>query len=135
MPAKAAESERMRAVVVDKQTTGRRTIREVPVPQPTASEALVRVAAVSLNRGETRTALSAAADGWRPGWDLAGVVEHAAADGSGPPAGTRVVGLVPAGAWAERVAVSTQALATLPDMVSFAQAATLPVAGLTALPA
>ena len=37
------------------------------------------------------------------------------------------------GAWAERVAVRTDALAALPDAVSFGQAATLPVAGLTAL--
>jgi len=74
-----------------------------------------------------------AEEGWRPGWDLAGVVEQAAADHSGPPAGARVVGFVPGGAWSEAVAVPTNALAQLPDNVSFAQAATLSVAGLTAL--
>jgi NADPH:quinone reductase-like Zn-dependent oxidoreductase len=37
------------------------------------------------------------------------------------------------GAWAERVAVPANALAELPDKVSFSQAATFPVAGLTAL--
>lgn len=37
------------------------------------------------------------------------------------------------GAWAELVAVDTGLLAELPDRVSFEQAATLPVAGLTAL--
>jgi NADPH:quinone reductase-like Zn-dependent oxidoreductase len=71
----------------------------------------------------------------RLGWDFAGVVEQAAADGSGPAHGTRVVGvnlLAPA-AWAELVAVPTDALAELPQSVSFAQAASLPVAGLTAL--
>jgi NADPH2:quinone reductase len=67
------------------------------------------------------------------GWDLAGVVGQAAADGSGPPPGARVVGFVLAGAWAERVAVATDQLAVLPGGVSFEQAATLPVAGLTAL--
>jgi NADPH:quinone reductase-like Zn-dependent oxidoreductase len=71
--------------------------------------------------------------GWRPGWDLAGVVDTAAANGSGPGVGTRVVGVVLEGAWAERVAVPANALAALPEKVTFAQAATFPVAGLTAL--
>jgi NADPH:quinone reductase-like Zn-dependent oxidoreductase len=44
-----------------------------------------------------------------------------------------VVGLLPEGAWAERVAVPVPALAELPDKVTLAQAATFPVAGLTAL--
>ena len=59
--------------------------------------------------------------------------ERAAADGSGPTVGTRVVGLVLEGAWAERVAVPTHALAELPEKVTLSQAATFPVAGLTAL--
>src|SRR5439155_782458 len=84
------------------------------------------------NRGEVRRAGMAAA-GWRPGWDLAGELERAAADGSGPRAGARVVGMLGEGAWAERVAVPTHALAELPEKVTFSQAATFPVAGLTAL--
>ena len=71
--------------------------------------------------------------GWRPGWDFAGIVETAAGDGSGPEAGTRVVGILPSGAWAERVNCRSHAVAVLPEVVSDAQAATLPVAGLTAL--
>ena len=120
------------AVVVDPDAPGRLVIREVVGPSPAPSEALVKVAAISLNPGETRRAMGAAA-GWRPGWDLAGTVEQAAGDGSGPAAGARVVGIKESGAWAELVAVPTKALAALPEAVSFAQAATLPVAGLTAL--
>jgi NADPH:quinone reductase-like Zn-dependent oxidoreductase len=60
-------------------------------------------------------------------------VEKEAADGSGPRKGARVVGMANSGAWAEVVAVPTNILAELPASVSFAQAATLPVAGLTAL--
>ena len=93
----------------------------------------MRVSAISLNRGETRRALQQAEPGWRPGWDFVGVVETAAADGSGPIPGTRVVGLLPSGAWAERVNCRTHAVAALPDAVGDAEAATLPVAGLTAL--
>jgi NADPH:quinone reductase len=124
--------EQIRAVVVNPNVAGRLTIQQVPGPSPLASEALVQVAAISLNLGEVRRSLTAAT-GWRPGWDLAGVVRQPAADGSGPPVGARVVGFLPAGAWAELVAVPTHALAVLPDTVPFAQAATLPVAGLTAL--
>ena len=122
----------IRAVVVDPNVHGRLALKQVAVPSPLPSEALVRVSAISLNLGEVRRSLTADA-GWRPGWDLAGVVEKTAADGSGPKVGARVVGFLPSGAWAEQVAVPTHSLAVLPDSVSFAQAATLPVAGLTAL--
>jgi NADPH:quinone reductase-like Zn-dependent oxidoreductase len=119
------------AVVVDPDAPGRLVIRPVPEPTADRDEALVRVVAISLNRGEVRRAGMAAA-GWRPGWDLAGVVERAASDGSGPAVGTRVVGFLLEGAWAQRVVVPTNALAALPDKVTFSQAATFPVAGLTA---
>ncbi|RVB80087.1 MULTISPECIES: zinc-binding dehydrogenase [unclassified Mesorhizobium] len=105
---------------------------EFEEPQPFANEALVSVHATSLNRGELRL-LTIRPNGWIPGQDIVGVVERAAADGSGPAVGTRVAALVDQAGWAERVAVSTDRLAVLPDDVSFVSAATLPVAGTTAL--
>jgi NADPH:quinone reductase len=107
-------------------------MREAADPPPMPYEALVRVAAFSLNRGEVLD-LAGGADGTPVGWDFAGVVDHAAADGSGPAAGDRVVGIVKQGAWAELVAVPTSQLAVIPASVSNAHAATLPTAGLTAL--
>ncbi len=122
----------IKAVVVDPAQPGRFVISDFPAPEPTPSEALVRVKAFSINRGEVRYSMSAPA-GRRPGWDLAGIVEKAAADGTGPKEGARVVGLLSLGSWAQRVAVPTHALAELPENVSFEVASTLPVAGLTAL--
>jgi NADPH2:quinone reductase len=123
----------MRAVVVEVGSPNRLVLREVEEASPGPSEALIRVAAVSLNRGEVRRAQATKQAGFRPGWDVAGIVERAAQGGSGPPAGARVAGLLETGAWAELAAVPTRHLAALPEGVSFAQAATLPVAGLTAL--
>ena len=125
--------QQIHAVVVDPAASGKLTICPVELRDPDRDEVAVRVSAVSLNRGETRRALQVAEPGWRPGWDFAGTVDTAAADGSGPKPGTRVVGMLPSGAWAERVNCRTHAVAVLPDAVSDAQAATLPVAGLTAL--
>ncbi|HLL79279.1 MAG TPA: zinc-binding dehydrogenase [Ktedonobacteraceae bacterium] len=122
----------IRAVVVDPAVVERLVIREVKYPAALPTESLVRVKAFSLNRGDVHNALNAEA-GERPGWDFAGVVEQQASDGSGPCIGARVAGLLSTGSWAEVIAASTDRLAELPESVSFAQAATLPVAGLTAL--
>src|SRR5436305_10645776 len=123
----------VRAIVVDPAASGRLAIKPVELRDPDRDEVGVRVTAVSLNRGETRRALQVAEPGWRPGWDFAGVIETAAGDGSGPTPGTRVVGILPSGAWTERINCRSHAVAVLPDAVTDAQASTLPVAGLTAL--
>lgn len=106
--------------------------REVPDPAHGDHDVVVGVGAYAVNRGEL-TLLADRSDGWMPGQDVAGVVVQPAADGSGPQEGTRVVGIADQGAWSERVAVPAHRVAPIPDDVSFAQAASLPVAGLTAL--
>jgi NADPH2:quinone reductase len=124
----------MRAIVIDPQSPQRVGFRSVEPPVPLATEALVRVKAISLNRGEVVYRVQGAA-GTRLGWDLAGVVEQPAAQGPGPTRGARVVGLLRSCAWAEQAAVPVSALAELEPSVTFAQAAALPTAGLTALAA
>ena len=107
-------------------------LRDVAEPQPRPDEALVEVHTSSLNGGELAL-LSARPDGWRPGQDIAGVVTQAAASGEGPAAGSRAVGLVEGAAWSQRVAVPVARLAVLKEAVSFEEAATLGLAGRTAL--
>ncbi|MGQ4390383.1 zinc-binding dehydrogenase [Streptomyces sp. SAS_270] len=103
-------------------------------PQPAADEALIEVRAFSVNRGEVfQLHGPLRPGGGRPGKDIAGVVVRAAADGSGPAAGRRVVGHPPANGWAQYVAVPTRSLTEIPDDLSFESAAALPLAGLTAL--
>lgn len=123
----------MKAVVANPAVPGWVEIGDVAEPKPDSHEALVRVTAFSVNRGEVNRARNGVA-GTQVGWDVAGVVERAAADSSGPKVGTRVVGMsLRQQGWAERVALPTVAIAPIPDAVSDAQASTLPVAGLTAL--
>ncbi|WBO61939.1 zinc-binding dehydrogenase [Streptomyces camelliae] len=107
-------------------------LADVAEPTPRPDEALVKVEAFSVNRGETFK-LEKPVAGDRPGKDIAGLVVQPAADGSGPSGITRVVGHPMSGGWAEYVAVPTSALAELPDSVSTLQGAALPLAGLTAL--
>ncbi|WP_034089535.1 zinc-binding dehydrogenase [Streptacidiphilus albus] len=105
---------------------------QAPEPVPRPDEVLLKVEAFSVNRGETFL-LEDPQPGWRPGKDVAGLVVQAAADGTGPAVGSRVVGHPPQDGWAEYVAVPVGSLTELPDSVSTLEAAALPLAGLTAL--
>ena len=104
-------------------TNGRLELRhDVPEPVAGANEFLVKVEAISLNRGEVRSA-ALAADGVIPGWDVAGRLAD----------GTRVAGMVRGGAWAESVVVPKHSAAVIPEGVPTSIAATLPLAGLTVM--
>jgi len=123
----------MRALVYDPGAPHGLRLGEAPDPEPGPGQALVRVAATSLNFGEVTYLSQTQEPGGVAGWDASGVVAAAAADGSGPPAGTRVVTFGWSGGWAELRAVGTGDLAVLPDGVDHRAAAALPVAGVTAL--
>ncbi|GAA1535370.1 zinc-binding dehydrogenase [Kribbella lupini] len=123
----------MRALVFDPPHGLRMT--KVAVPDPGPTEALVAVRYSSLNWVEVaRTELVHQA-GDVVGRDSAGTVVRAAADGSGPAVGSRVVGFRAPGAWADYHAVGTEDLAVVPDTVDLAAAAALPGAAVSALQA
>ncbi|MEV5706513.1 zinc-binding dehydrogenase [Actinoallomurus sp. NPDC052274] len=124
----------MRAVVHDPEASAGLSLSIVPDPVPRRDQALIQVHAASLNFVDVGFLAERARPGNVLGMDAAGVVVEAAADGSGPPPGTRVVGFGwEAGAWAELRAADTADLAVVPDSVDLGAASALPAAGVTAL--
>lgn len=123
----------MRALITDPAAPGGLRLGERPDPVPAPDEALVRVTATSLNHGEASLARQGAPAGAVLGWDAAGVVVRPAGDGSSPPAGTPVITLGMAGAWAEQRAVNTGMMGTVPEGADPGTISTIPVAGLSAL--
>jgi NADPH2:quinone reductase len=123
----------MRALVADPAASPPLRLAEVPEPVPGPGELLLDMEAASVNRGEIRAAAKQP-PGPVIGWDVAGTV---AAPGEGVTqfdVGERVVALSPSGGtFAERVVVPAAWTAPLPSACDFVTAATLPVAGLTAV--
>ncbi|ASQ95013.1 zinc-binding dehydrogenase [Streptomyces sp. 11-1-2] len=122
----------MRALLIHHSAPSGLRLGETADPEPAPHQALVRVTATSLNYGEVAHRADAP-DGTVPGWDAAGVVERAAADGSGPAAGTPVVTLGADGGWAELRAVDTGMLGVPPAGADPGAISTIPVAGASAL--
>ena len=123
----------MLAIVYAPHSPNTLQLGDVPEPEPANDQLVIAVGATSLNFGEVAYLAERQQAGHVAGNDSAGVVLRAAADGSGPPVGTRVAGFSPAGAWAQRHAVATSQVTVLPDSVDLASAAALPTAATTAL--
>jgi NADPH:quinone reductase-like Zn-dependent oxidoreductase len=123
----------MRALVADPGSDPALKLADVPEPTAGPGQILIEMEASSLNRGEVRNAAKAE-PGKIIGWDVVGKV-LALGDGvTGVNVGERVVSLNPAGgAWAERVVVPAEWTAPLPAGADAVAAATLPVAGITAV--
>src|SRR5918996_5358835 len=123
----------MRALVADPSASPALSLADVPDPSPGPGQLLLDLQAASVNRGEIRTAAKQP-PGTAIGWDVAGTV---AAVGEGVTTfdvGERVVALSPSGgAFAEKVVVPAEWTAPLPSACDFVTAATLPVAGVTAV--
>src|SRR5918997_6008022 len=120
-------------------------LREVPKPNPRAGEVFIRVCAASPNpwdwhfmRGLPYISRLAGAGLRKPknpilGSDVAGQVEAVGAGVTQFHPGDEVVGFAGAGAFAEYVSVPEEFLGPKPANLTFEQAATIPLAGLTAL--
>ncbi|MEV5571840.1 NADP-dependent oxidoreductase [Spirillospora sp. NPDC052269] len=132
----------MRAIQIDRfGAPGVLGFVEVPRPDPGPGDVLIRTIATSINPVDEKTRAGAIGDATSPppmtlGWDLAGIV----VDGgdSGLAAGERVIAMSHQlssgrGTWADMVALPAQAVGFAPRAVSMAEAATLPLPGLTAL--
>lgn len=122
----------MRAWTIAPGSPGRLELDEVPDPDPADHEVLVEVKAFAPNPGDL-AAVQSAPPGSVPGWDGAGRVVRAAADGSGPPLGARVLFLGNSGGWAELRALPVPTVAAAPEEVPATQLAALPVPGTSAL--
>ena len=121
----------MRAVVNRPDSDTDVEIVEVEAPTAGPGEVLMQVRSSSLNRGELRL-LAMRPAGWRPGQDVVGTV-LSVGEGAEAEVGAVVVGRVDGGGWAEQVAVPADRISALPPGVDPDEAATLPIAGLTAL--
>jgi NADPH:quinone reductase-like Zn-dependent oxidoreductase len=115
-------------------------VAEVPRPEPIPSEVLVRVHASGVNQidGIIRAGVFPLI-GQPPfilGWDVSGVVEEVVPGTSRFAPGDEVFGMPffprPANAYAEYIAAPSRQLARKPANIDHAQAAALPLAGLTA---
>ncbi len=113
------------------------SLREVPAPEPDAGEILVRVRAAGINRADVlqRMGQYPAPPGARadvPGLEYAGEVAALGIGAEGWKVGDRVMGLVPAGGYAEFVTVNEAVALRVPAAWSFEQAAAVPEAFITA---
>jgi len=112
-------------------------LRDVPDPSPGAGEILVRVRAAGINRADVLQRMGqypappgAPAD--VPGLEYAGEVAALGVGSEGWKVGDRVMGLVPAGGYAECVTVNEAVALRIPAAWSFEQAAAVPEAFITA---
>lgn len=123
----------MRALVADPSASPALSLADVPEPSAGPGQLVVRMEAASINRGEIRTAGSQP-PGTVIGWDVVGTVVALGDGVTGFQVGQRVLSLSPkGGAFAELVALPAEWTIPLPSSADTVLAATLPVAGLTAV--
>ncbi|HEU5361239.1 MAG TPA: NADP-dependent oxidoreductase [Candidatus Deferrimicrobiaceae bacterium] len=134
----------MRAIVIES-FGGPEVLRAAdrPSPEPSADEVLIEVAYAGVNPVDWKIREGMLAGMFPhefpliPGWDAAGTVKSMGKDVTGFRVGDRVYAYcrkpkVQFGAYAEFVTMNHAAVAPIPKNVGFAEAASIPLAGLTA---
>lgn len=118
-------------------------LADVPTPEPQAHEILIKIAYAGVNPVDWKIR-EGMLQGMLPhsfpiilGWDVAGTVESVGNEVSTYQVGERVYGYcrkpeVQHGCYAEYIVVDENAIAPIPQNVNFAQAAGIPLVGLTA---
>jgi NADPH:quinone reductase-like Zn-dependent oxidoreductase len=133
----------MRAIAED-EFGGPVALMDLPAPEIGADEVLIRVRAAGVNPFDWKVADGELRDELEHrfplilGFDAAGVVERVGAGVTGLAEGEEVYGylfkpVVGGGAYAEYVGAPTAIVARKPESVGFAEAAALPMPGLTAM--
>jgi len=112
-------------------------LRDVPAPAPGRGEVRVRVRATAVNRADLLQRAGAYppppdAPKDIPGLEFAGEVDAVGEGVTDLSAGERVMGLCGGGAYAEAVVVPARAAVRIPSRLSFAEAAAVPEAFITA---
>lgn len=106
-------------------------LADIPVPEPAAGEALVKIAAAALNFFDTLTIAGKyqvkPPMPFSPAAEFAGTVEKLGAGVSGLKVGDRVLGYGSHGAAREYIAIAVDRLVKIPDSVDFDRAAGLTV--------
>ena len=121
-------------------------IRELPTPQPTADQVLLRVHAASLNPFDSKLRSGTFRDSislnfpFTPGGDVAGIIEAVGENVSSLQVGDKVFGQAASisggsGSFAELATAKPAQLALAPQSVPLTESASLPLVGASALQA
>ena len=110
----------------------------VDLPEAGNNQLLVKVLATSVNHLEIKKASGAMKESmpltfpWIPGFDFAGIVEEIGPEAQGFSKGDKVYGNCMGGSYAEYLVADLNKVVKMPDLLSFAEAASVPHVGETA---
>jgi len=123
----------MRVIYLSRHGAARQafSIKEQPIPTPQPNQALIKVAAIGINFAEVlmRRGIYPVKESlpYIPGFEASGTIEKVGADVKTHKIGQRVVAMLPLKAYQEYVCAHALNAIPIPDQMSFADAAAIPV--------